>query len=76
MSMSNVRRDERRRGGMVLVRNQEWPPHFTGLGHGFADKGANVLQNRNGLYVDSLAGSARKLGAAIPARGATVATLS
>ena len=44
---------------MVLVRNQEWPPHFTDLRSGFGHEGANASQNRNGLYHELIGGIKR-----------------
>ena len=41
---------------MVLVRDQERPPHFTEFKRGFGNNGAYAAQERNGLFVSSLAG--------------------
>ena len=39
-----------RPGGMVLVQDQEWPPHFTELERGFGSNGVYAVQERNELH--------------------------
>lgn len=47
--MSNVSWGECRFGGMVVIQNQEWPPHFSSSRHDFGIAGASASQNRNRL---------------------------
>ena len=36
---------------MVLVLDQEWPPHFTEFKRSFGNNGAYAAQDRNELYM-------------------------